>query len=66
MAHDVLVHAEDPDAVEPGRIIDQDPSVFGELGVVGGVPRDPAALGDSDDGEALNYQRLQRLPQPTT
>jgi hypothetical protein len=35
----VLINADDGHAVEPAGIVDEDPSAFGQDGVVGGVPR---------------------------
>ena len=45
-------------------IVDQDPLALGQDRVVGGVPRDPEALGDPGDGQVLAHERLQRPPQP--
>ena len=61
---DVLIHANDGDAVEPARVVDQDALAFGEDGVVGGVPRHPEPVSDPGDGEVLHHQALQRPPQP--
>ncbi len=61
---DVLVDADDSDAVEAVRVVDQHPLPFGEDGVVGGVPRHPEPVGDPGDGEVLHHQALQCPPQP--
>jgi len=62
----VLVDPEDPDAVEPGRVVDQDPPALGEDGVVGGVPRDPESLGNAGDGEVLTHDPRERPRQAAT
>jgi hypothetical protein len=59
----VLVHADDLHAVEPGRILDQDPLPLGEDGIVGGVPGHREPFGDAGDGQVLNHQTLQCPPQ---
>ena len=45
VAHHMLIHANDPDAVEQGRVVDQHPPSFGKDRAVGGVPRHAQALG---------------------
>src|SRR5215213_4890188 len=55
----------DPDAVEPGRVVDHDAPAFGQHRVVGGAPRHPERLGGAGDGQVLHHDRLQRPPQPT-
>ena len=49
----VLVDADHLHAVEPVRVVDQDPLALGQDRVVGGVPRDPEPLGDPGDGQVL-------------
>jgi hypothetical protein len=66
VAPHVLVDAEDPHAVEAAGVLDQDPSAFGQYGVVGGIPRDPKPFGDSGDGEVLDHDPFQCPPQPPT
>ena len=60
----MLVHADGLHAVEPGRVVDQDPLAFGQDRRVGGVPRHPEPFGDAGDGEVLHDQVLQRPSQP--
>jgi len=62
---DVLIDADDPHAVEAGRVVDENTSAFSKHGVVGGVPGDVESLGDPGDGEVLHDQRFERPPQPT-
>ena len=52
----------DVHAVEPVRVVDQDPLALGQDRVVGGVPRHPEPLGDPGDGQVLAHDRL---PAPT-
>jgi hypothetical protein len=59
----MLIDADDMDAVEAARVVDQHPPPFGEDRVVGGVPRDSEAFGDAGDGEVLANDRFQRPPQ---
>jgi hypothetical protein len=61
----VLIDADDLDAVEPGRVVDQDALAFGQHRVVGGAPRHPERFGRAGDGQVLHHDRLQRPPQPT-
>src|SRR4051794_17604416 len=61
----MLINADDPDAVEPGRVVDQDALAFGQHGVVGGAPRHSERFGGAGDGQVLHHDRLQRPPQPT-
>jgi hypothetical protein len=58
----VLVDADHGDAVEPGRVVDQEPLAFGQDRVVRGVPRDPEPLGDPGDGQVLDHDPDQRPP----
>lgn len=58
----VFVDAEDPDAVEAGDVVDQDPSAFCKDGVVRGVLRDPEPVSDAGHGEVLHHDRQ---PSPT-
>ena len=51
---DVLVDADHRDAVEAGGIVDQQPLVFGQDGVVRGVPCDPEAFSDPGHREVLD------------
>ena len=60
----MFVHPDNSDAVEPGRVSDQDPFPLGQDGVVGGVPRDPERLGDPSDGQVLDDQAGQGPRQP--
>ena len=62
---DVLIDADDGDAVEPVWVVDQSSLAFGEDGVVGGVPRDSEPVGDPGHGEVLHHQAFQRPPQST-
>ena len=59
----VLIDPDHGDALEPGRVADQDPASFGQDGVVGGVPRHGVALGDAGDGQVLTHDPFQRPPQ---
>ena len=61
----MLVDADHADAIEPGRVIDQDPLALGQDRAVGGVPGDPQALGDPGHREVLDHDPFQRPPQPT-
>lgn len=45
----VLMHTDDGHVVGPCRVVDQDPRALDEVGVVGGVPRDPEPFGDPGD-----------------
>ena len=58
VAPDVLIDADDLHAVEPGRVVDQDPLAFGQDRRVGGVPRHPEPFGDAGDGEVLDHDAL--------
>ena len=58
----MLVDPDHPHAVEPGRVVDQDPAALGEDRVVSGVPGDPEPLGDPGDREVLAHDGL---PAPT-
>ena len=49
--------------IEPGRVVDQDPSAFGQDGVVGGVPRHGQRFSDPGHGQVLHHKRNQRPPQ---
>lgn len=49
--------------IEPGRVVDQDPSAFGQDGVVGGVPRHGQRLSDPGHAQVLHHNRNQRPPQ---
>lgn len=49
----MLVDTDDADAVEAGRVVDQDPLALGEDGAVGGVPGHGQCLGEAGDGEVL-------------
>lgn len=60
MPPDVLVDADHPNAVEPGRVLDQKPLALGEDGVVRGVPGDAEPGSDPGDGEVVDHQRAQR------
>jgi hypothetical protein len=64
VAPDVLIDADDPDAVEPCRVVDQDPLALGEDCVVGGVPRDAETFGDPGDGEVSDHNPFECPPQP--
>ena len=63
---DVLVDADPPNTVEPGRIIDQESASFVEDGVIRRVPGHAKARGDAGDGEMVKHDALQRPPHPTT
>jgi hypothetical protein len=55
----------DPDhrhTVESGRISDDQPLVFGQHCVVGGVPRHRESLGDPGHGKVLAHNGFQRPP----
>ena len=54
----VLVDADDPDAIEPGGIIDQDSLAFCQDCVIGGIPRDAESFGNPGDGEVLDHDAL--------
>ncbi len=61
----VLIDPEDPDAVEPGLVADEDPLAFGQDGLVGGVPCDTESFSDAGDGEMLAHDAFQRPPRST-
>lgn len=50
----MLVDADHPNAVEPGRVLDQKPVALGEDGVVRGVPGDAEPGSDPGDGEVVD------------
>lgn len=50
---DLLVNADDFDAVYAVGVVDQDASALVEHGVVGGVPRHRQGLREAGDGERL-------------
>ena len=60
----MLVDPDHLDAVEPVRIVDQDPAALVQHGGVGGAPGHPERLGDPGDGQVLVHDALQRPPQP--
>jgi len=60
VAPHVLIDAEDPDAVEPALVVDEDSLAFGKDRVVGGVPRDAEPFGDPSNGEGA-ARRIPRL-----
>jgi hypothetical protein len=60
---DVLIDADDGDAVEAVRVVDQGTLAFGEDSVVRSVPRHPEPVGDPGHGEVLHHQAFQRPPQ---
>ncbi len=62
----MLVHAQDTDAVQTGRVIDQDTSTFGQDRVVGGVPRHAEPFGDARHGQVLGHDADKAPPQPRT
>ena len=64
MAPHVLVDPDDLHTVEAVRIVDEDPSAFGQDGGVGGVPRHPETFGDPGHGQVLAHDAGQRPPQP--
>lgn len=49
----MLIDPDDLHAVEPLRVLDQDPSALAQDGVVGGIPRDREAFCDAGDGEVV-------------
>jgi hypothetical protein len=59
----VLIDPDDLHALEPVKVIDEDPLALGEDGVVGGVSDDPEALGDPGHGQVLAHDPFQRPPQ---
>ena len=63
VAPGVLVDADDLNAVEPARVVDEDPLALGQHGVIGGVPRHRQTLSDAGDGQVLAHDPLQRPPQ---
>lgn len=56
---DVLVHAEDPDPLEPGRIVDQELGAGFEDSVVHGVPGGAEVLGDPRDRHPVDDHALE-------
>jgi len=62
--HDMLVDADDSDAVEPVRIVDQHALAFGQDRVVGGVPRHPDSINDTGQRQVLHHQALRCPAQP--
>jgi hypothetical protein len=54
VAHDVLIHADDLDAVQPVRVADQHTPALGVHGVVSGVPRNTQCFSDSGDPQVLS------------
>lgn len=54
-----IVHADHGHAVEPGLVIDQDPSALREDGVVRGIPRRTQRLSDPGDRQMLADRRNQ-------
>ena len=65
MPPDVLIHANDLDGVEPGRVVDEHALSFGQDRRVGGVPRHSQALGDPGDAQVLDHDVFQCPPQAT-
>ena len=61
----MLVDADDPDAIEAGRVVDQDPAALGQDRGVSGVPGDPERPGDPGDREVLADDRDERPAQRT-
>lgn len=64
VAPDVLVHAEDPHRLEPGRALDQGAGTLGQDSGVRGVPGHPELLGDPRHTKVLTDQALERPAQP--
>ena len=62
---DVLIDADDLHAVEPGRVLDQQPLALGQDRVVGGAPRHPEPLGDPRHRQVGDHQPFQRPAQPS-
>ncbi len=58
-----IVDANDRDAVEAVRVVDEDALALDEDRVVGGVPGHGQGLGDPGDGEVLDHQPFQRPAQ---
>jgi hypothetical protein len=65
MSPAVLVHANDPDTVEPAGVVDQHPRALGEDGIVGGVPGDAEPGGYPGHRQVLHDDPFQRPPQPS-
>ena len=63
VAPDVLVNANDGDAVKAVRAVDEDTLAVGEDRAVGGAPRHRQGLGEAGDGEVLADQPDQRPPE---
>src|SRR5215218_8455612 len=63
VAPHVLVDSDHLHPVEPGGVVDQDALALGQDRVVGGVPRDSEAFGDTGDGEVLDDDPFQSPPQ---
>lgn len=62
----VPVHADDLDAVQAGRISDEQPLPLGQDRVVGRVPRHAQTLGDPGHRQVLDHGPHQPPPQPGT
>lgn len=59
----MLIHADRGDAVETGRVVNEQTLALGQHGVVGGVPPHRQGLGDPRHGQMLHDQRFQSPPQ---
>ena len=64
VAHHVLVHPDNSDPVEPGRVSDQDLAALGQNSVFGGVSADRRPLGGPGHGEMLAHGRSSAQPNP--
>jgi hypothetical protein len=60
----VLIDADHVHVVVPVRVVDEYALAFSKYGVVGGVPRDPEALGDTGDSEVGEHDAFQCPAQP--
>jgi len=63
VAPHVLVDSDHLHPLEPRGVVDQDALALGQDRVVGGVPRDSEAFGDTGDGEVLDDDPFQSPPQ---
>ena len=59
VAPHVVVHADHGDPVKALLVVNQHTLVFGQDGVVGGVPGDAEPVGDAGHGEVLDHDPFQ-------